>query len=48
MVMGACFFAENRPERWHSCPDYGTSLHRDQNAAMNIERLGQSLWGEVA
>ena len=34
--------------RWHSCPDCGTSLHRDHNAAKNIERLGQSLRGAVA
>jgi len=34
--------------RWHSCPDCGTSLHRDHNAAKNIERLGQSLRGGVA
>jgi putative transposase len=34
--------------RWHSCPECGTSLHRDHNAAKNIERLGQSLRGEVA
>ena len=34
--------------RWHSCPDCGTSLHRDHNAARNIERLGQSLQGGVA
>jgi putative transposase len=34
--------------RWHSCPDCGTSLHRDHNAAKNIERLGRSLRGEVA
>jgi putative transposase len=33
--------------RWHSCPVCGTSLHRDQNAAKNIERLGQSLRGEA-
>ncbi|HEY7339799.1 MAG TPA: transposase [Ktedonobacterales bacterium] len=34
--------------RWHSCPDCGTTMHRDHNAARNIERLGQSLRGEVA
>jgi putative transposase len=34
--------------RWHSCPDCGTSLHRDHNAARIIERLGQSLRGAVA
>jgi putative transposase len=34
--------------RWHSCPGCGTSLHRDHNAAKNIERLGQSLRGGVA
>ena len=34
--------------RWHSCPDCGTSLHRDHNAAKNIEWLGQSLRGGVA
>jgi putative transposase len=34
--------------RWHACPDCGTSLHRDHNAAKNIERLGQSLQGGVA
>jgi putative transposase len=27
--------------RWHSCPECGTSLHRDHNAALNIFRLGQ-------
>jgi putative transposase len=34
--------------RWHACPDCGASLHRDHNAAKNIERLGQSLRGGVA
>ena len=36
--------------RWHQCPyeDCGASLHRDHNAARNIERLGQSLRGAVA
>jgi putative transposase len=34
--------------RWHACPDCGTSLHRDQNAAKNRERLGQSRRGDVA
>ena len=34
--------------RWHSCPECGTRLHRDHNAAKNIERLGQSLQGGVA
>ncbi len=31
--------------RWHCCPDCGTSLHRDHNAAKNIERRGQCLRG---
>jgi putative transposase len=28
--------------RWHACPECGTSLHRDHNAALNALRLGQS------
>jgi putative transposase len=31
--------------RWHACLDCGTSLHRDHNAAKNIQGLGQSLRG---
>jgi putative transposase len=34
--------------RWHPCPECGTSLHRDQNAAKNRERLGQSHGGAMA
>jgi putative transposase len=34
--------------RWHECPACGTSLHRDHNAAKNIERAGQALRGAVA
>jgi putative transposase len=34
--------------RWHSCPDCGTSLHRDHNAARNRERVGRALRGGVA
>ena len=32
--------------RWHACPDCGTSLHQDHNAALNILRVGQSAGGQ--
>jgi putative transposase len=34
--------------RWHACPACGASLHRDHNAARNIERARQALRGGVA
>jgi putative transposase len=33
--------------RWHSCPDWGASLHRDHNAAKNRERAGRARRGAV-
>lgn len=39
-------------ERIHCCPHCGLTLDRDENAALNIQRLGQSLqaltWGDVS
>jgi putative transposase len=34
--------------RWHACPACGASLHRDHNAAKNIQWAGQALRGGVA
>jgi putative transposase len=34
--------------RWHACPECGTSLHRDENAARNIRWRGQRLRGVPA
>lgn len=31
--------------RWHECPDCGASLHRDHNAALNIQWVGQTHQG---
>ena len=28
--------------RWHACPECGASLHRDHNAALNIQWVGQT------
>jgi putative transposase len=40
--------AKGSSVRWHSCPECETSLHRDHNAARNIERAGRALRGNVA
>lgn len=35
-------------QRWHTCPHCGCSLHRDQNAALNIQRKGEGIaFGET-
>jgi hypothetical protein len=40
--------AKSLSVRWHACPDCGTTLHWDHNAARNSERLGRSLREAVA
>jgi len=40
--------AKGLSTRWHACPECGATLHRDHNAAKNIERRGQRLRGGVA
>ena len=37
-------FKKNLSTRVHNCPACGLSLNRDFNAALNIKRLGLSLW----
>jgi putative transposase len=37
--------AQGLSVRWHTCPECGTSLHRDHNAAKNIQGRGQRLRG---
>jgi putative transposase len=44
---GGVLVAKGLSVRWHACPDCGTSLHRDHNAARNRERRGQSRRGEA-
>ena len=46
---GGVIVHKGRCVRWHFCPEEcGMSLHRDHNAAKNIERAGQALRGAVA
>ena len=49
-ICSACgvLVAKGFSVRWHTCPDCGASLHRDHNAARNIERAGQARRGAVA
>jgi putative transposase len=35
-------------DRWHSCPECGTSRQRDYNAAKNKEQNGQAVRGGAA
>jgi putative transposase len=43
---GGALVQQGLSVRWHQCPDGGTSLHRDHNAARNILRFGQSGLGQ--
>jgi putative transposase len=45
---GGDVVAKGLSVRWHCCPACGTSLHRDQNAAKNIQWRGQRLRGVPA
>jgi putative transposase len=40
--------AKGLSTRWHACPECGMSLHRDENAARNIQGRGQRLRGLAA
>jgi putative transposase len=45
---GGVLVAKGLSVRWHECPECGTSLHRDHNAAKTIHWLGQRLRGLAA
>jgi len=41
----AVLVAKGLSDRWHACPECGTSLHRDRDAALNIMALGKDTVG---
>jgi putative transposase len=45
---GGVIVAKDVSVRWHAYPDCGTSLHRDVNAAKNLQTLGQRVRRAVA